>query len=348
MNFKTLAWKGDYLELIDQTRLPGRKAYLACRTMEDVWKAIREMKVRGAPAIGVTAAFGIYLGLKSSRARDKKAFLSELAKDGRRMAACRPTARNLFDTIERMEKAAAEAPGGTVALLKRRFLKKALAIRDEDVRLCRAIGRHGAGLFRSGDAVLTHCNAGALATAGIGTALAAVYEARSGGKDIRVFATETRPFLQGARLTAWELAENRVPVTLLCDNMVAALLRSGKVDRVIVGADRIAANGDTANKIGTYGIAELARAHGIPFYVAAPSTTFDFSLPSGKQIPIEIRDAAELGRGFRKPVHPKKIGIFNPAFDVTPHRLITAIVTEKGVFRPPFQRTLKRLNSGAK
>jgi methylthioribose-1-phosphate isomerase len=211
---------------------------------------------------------------------------------------------------------------------------------EEDRELCDAIGRQGMKLIRNGDCILTHCNAGALATAGIGTALAPIYVARSKGKNVCVYATETRPFLQGARLTAWELTKNRIPVTLICDSMVGSVMRSGKIDKVIVGADRIAANGDTANKIGTYVIAQLARIHKIPFYVAAPGTTFDFSLKDGSEIPIEVRDGGELGQGFKKPIMPEGLSVFNPAFDVTPHTLITSIITEKGILRPPYVQSL--------
>ncbi|MDP2718133.1 MAG: S-methyl-5-thioribose-1-phosphate isomerase, partial [Candidatus Micrarchaeota archaeon] len=250
MRFRTLGWKENYLELIDQTLLPGKTLYLKCRTAEDVWKAIRTMKVRGAPAIGVAAAFGVYLGVMRSQVRDIRQFKSEFAKMAGYIASARPTARNLFSAVEVMEEVAASFKGSTVEHLKKALLKKALEFAGEDAALCRAMGRHGARLLKSGDCVLTHCNAGALATAGMGTALSVIYSARQAGKKIEMIATETRPFLQGARLTAWELKENGVPVTLICDNMVGSVMRTGRINRVIVGADRIAANGDTANKIG--------------------------------------------------------------------------------------------------
>ena len=347
MRFRTLAWKENYLELIDQTLLPGKTVYLKCRNAEDAWKAIRTMKVRGAPAIGVTAAFGVYLGVMRSRARDIRQFRTEFAKTAKYIASARPTARNLFSAVEVMKEAAASFSGNTVEQFKKALLKKALEFAREDEALCRAMGRHGARLLKSGDCVLTHCNAGALATAGMGTALSVIYSARQAGKKIEMIATETRPFLQGARLTAWELKENGVPVTLICDNMVGSVMRTGRIKRVIVGADRIAANGDTANKIGTYQVAELARIHKIPFYVAAPSTTFDFSLKTGKEIPIEVRDGGEVYAAFSRPTAPKGVRIFNPAFDVTPNQLISAIITEKGVFRPPYQKSLARFGRAA-
>ncbi len=343
MRFQTIAWKKDHLELIDQTELPEKTTYVRCWNLEDVWSAIRNMKVRGAPAIGVTAAFGIYLGMKNSKAVQMDDFVCEFKRVTREMAQARPTARNLFDTIERMEQVVRANLNKAPSELKRFLLDKALEIQSEDIQLCRAIGKFGQKLIRTQDSILTHCNAGALATAGMGTALAVVYTAHSRGKKIRVFATETRPFLQGARLTAWELSKNRIPVSLVCDNMVGYLMREKKIDKVIVGADRIARNGDTANKIGTYTIAELARANRIPFYVAAPSTTFDFSLKSGKEIPIEMRNGNEVINAFRRKVVPHGVPILNPAFDVTPNELISGIITEQGVFYPPYQRTLSKL-----
>ncbi len=347
MRFRTLAWKGNYLELIDQTLLPGKAVYLKCRNAEDAWKAIRTMKVRGAPAIGVAAAFGVYLGVMRLRTEDIRKFRSEFAKTAKYMASARPTARNLFSAVEAMEEVVKSFNGRSTELLKKALLKKAVEFAKQDEELCRAIGRHGAKLFKSGDCVLTHCNAGALATAGMGTALSVIYSARRAGKKIEMIASETRPFLQGARLTAWELKENGVPVTLICDSMVGSVMRAGRINRVIVGADRIAANGDTANKIGTYQVAELARIHKIPFYVAAPSTTFDFSLKTGKEIPIEVRDGKEVYQAFSRPTAPKGVRIFNPAFDVTPAHLITAIITEKGVSRPPYQKSLARFGRAA-
>lgn len=343
LRFRTLAWKDHCLELIDQTRLPRKKVYLRCRDMEGVWRAIREMKVRGAPAIGVAAAFGVYLGIRKTRVRNVDGFVSKLRQVIVRLSQARPTARNLFSAMERMENSVRNVQGKTVEELKALLLKKALDLKEEDEKLCGAIGKYGSKLIRSGDNILTHCNAGALATAGMGTALAVIYSAAAGDKRVRVYATETRPFLQGARLTAWELKENRIPVCVVCDNMVGSLMQAGRIDKVFVGADRIARNGDTANKIGTYAIAQLARLHGIPFFVAAPGTTFDFSLPNGRGIPIEHRDGREFTHGFSRSILPKGVSVFNPAFDVTPHRLISGIITEKGVLYPPYEKTLAAL-----
>ncbi len=343
MKFRTLAWRGNYLELIDQTKLPGQTVYIRCRNFDQVWKAIRGMKIRGAPAIGVAAAFGIYLGIMRSREKRLSGFVRQFHKVTKKMAQARPTARNLFFAIEEMERVVRQYQGKTPDRLKRLLLRKALEIQEEDRNLCEAIGNYGKRLICNGDTVMTHCNAGALATAGMGTALAGIYAARLEGKKIKVIATETRPFLQGARLTAWELRQNRVPVTLICDNMVGSMMQAGRVSKIIVGADRIAANGDTANKIGTYVIAQLAKAHRIPFYVAAPSTTFDFSLKDGRTIPIETRDGGEVFEGFSRTIAPARVPVFNPAFDVTPHGLITGIITEKGVFYPPYGKSLVRL-----
>lgn len=343
MRFQTLAWKDTHLELIDQTQLPWKTVYIRCRDMASVWSAIREMKVRGAPAIGVAAAFGVYLGVKDCRSGATLAFMRRFQRVARRMAEARPTAKNLTTTLDRLEELVSQNLHERPLELKRLILGEALEIMAEDEQLCQAIGRHGEKLIESGDRVLTHCNAGALATAGIGTALAAVYCAVQGGKRVTVFAPETRPFLQGARLTAWELVQNHVPVTLICDNTAGYLMEQGRIDKVVVGADRIARNGDTANKIGTYTLAELAHAHGIPFYVAAPSTTFDFSCEDGSKIPIEIRPGREMIRDFAKQVAPRGAKLFYPAFDVTPARLITGIITEKGVFRPPYRTSLAAL-----
>lgn len=343
MKFRTVAWKQNRLELIDQTKLPGQIIYLRCRDFQSVWRAIRQMKIRGAPAIGVAAAFGIYLGIKDFKGSRMSDFVHAFRQVVKKMSQARPTARNLFFAVEEMQQVVKANKGRAVEEMKKYLLKKALEIQEEDRKLCAAIGSYGRKLIRNGDIVMTHCNAGALATAGMGTALAALYAAHQNGRKISVIATETRPFLQGARLTAWELRQNRIPVTLICDNMVGSVMQAGKVDKVIVGADRIASNGDTANKIGTYTIAELAHAHKIPFYVAAPSTTFDFSLRSGREIPIEARDGKEVFREFSKSVVPSGVAIFNPAFDVTPNELITAIITEKGIYYPPYRESLARL-----
>jgi len=341
--FETLRWKKKHLELLDQTKLPGEVIYLRCRTAEDVWDAIRSMKVRGAPAIGVAAAYGAALGAEKIRASDRKQFLKQFNLLVRRLASARPTARNLFSALERVERAVHKSSALRVEDLKEAVRQEAETFDREDKQLCEAIGRYGERLFKNGDTVLTHCNAGALATAGIGTALGVLYAASRRGKKLKVFADETRPFLQGARLTAWELQVNGLDVTLICDNMAGFVMRKGLIDKVIVGADRIARNGDTANKIGTYMVAELARRNRIPFYVAAPSTTFDFSLKDGSEIEIEIRACEEVYSAFDRKIAPRGVKIFNPAFDVTPHELISGIITEKGVFLNPNRVKLERL-----
>jgi methylthioribose-1-phosphate isomerase len=342
---KTLEWIGGadgFLRLLDQTRLPSEIVFRDCRTVEDVWEAIRSLRVRGAPAIGVVAGFGILLAVQKSSV-DRIVPDVEMACDY--LATSRPTAVNLFWALDRMRDVARRAAAPNAGDFRQRLLDEAAAIQEEDDGMCRAIGQHGAGLVPEGG-VLTHCNAGGLATSGRGTALAVLYEAHEQGKRFRVFADETRPLLQGARLTAWELQQAGIDVTVLCDNMAASLMASGAVQMVVVGADRIAANGDTANKIGTYGVALLAHAHGIPFYVAAPSSTFDLSISSGKQIPIEERDASEVTHGFGSVTAPAGVHVYNPAFDVTPAHFIAGIVTEKGVIRPVNEAEIRRTLTG--
>jgi methylthioribose-1-phosphate isomerase len=320
---KTLEWIGGtdgFLRLLDQTRLPGQVAFRDCRMVEEVWEAIKSLRVRGAPAIGVAAAYGVVIGAKDGNA----------AQAAHHLRTSRPTAVNLFWALDRMRRVIDSRPKDLPSAL----LREAVQIDGEDQLMCQRIGRNGASLVPDGGGVLTHCNAGSLATAGAGTALAVLYEAHFQRKRFRVFADETRPLLQGARLTAWELREAGLDVTVLCDNMAGSLMQSGAVQMCIVGADRIAANGDTANKIGTYGVALLAHAHGIPFYVAAPSSTFDLACPSGQQIPIEQRDPREVTHGFGSATAPDGVHVYNPAFDVTPARLIAGIVTEFGVIRP--------------
>ena len=343
---ETIIWKNGRMRIIDQTRLPGKLQYIYCDTVEDVWQAIKELKVRGAPAIGVAAAYGLLVGLKNFQPKDSADLLKKVDEVSSYLASSRPTAVNLTWALERMQALAHrlkdEPPKRILAALK----DEAMRIHEEDKTLCQNIAKHGAKLIRSGNTVLTHCNAGALATGGMGTALAPIFLAHAKGKKVRVFADETRPLLQGARLTAWELQQVGVDVTLICDNMAAQVMKEGKVDLVITGADRIAANGDAANKIGTYGVALAAKAHGIPFYVAAPSSTFDFSLKTGTEIPIEQRDPDEITCGFGKPTAPDRITVYNPAFDVTPAKLITALITEKGIIYPPFKTNIARtLNS---
>lgn len=336
-SFQTVSWIGDaaggHLRLIDQTKLPTERVDLDCRDVEEVWGAIKRLSVRGAPAIGVAAAYGVVIGARARGIDDPRAVQTALREASAHLRTSRPTAVNLFWALDRME-AVAESPAESASALLDRLLREARAIDAEDRSMCRAIGRHGAELLESGDGVLTHCNAGGLATADYGTALAVIFTAHEQGKAIRVFADETRPLLQGARLTTWELQNRGVPVTLICDNMAAWVMREKKVQKVVVGADRIAANGDAANKIGTYGVAVLARAHGVPFYVAAPSSTFDLTLADGSAIPIEQRDPREITHGFGRQTAPEGIDVYNPAFDVTPADLIAGIITERGVIQP--------------
>jgi len=336
---RTLQWIGDgegYLRLIDQTRLPGELTYIECRDPEAVWQAIRRLAVRGAPAIGIAAAYGVCLGMQQADRSDPAAFFERLQKVTDYLATSRPTAVNLFWAIKRMIQRALDLQqaGCPLEKIAEELMAEAREIEEEDRQMCREIGRLGAALIESDSGVLTHCNAGGLATADYGTALAVIYAAVESGKSIHVFADETRPLLQGARLTTWELQQRGVPCTLICDSMAAAVMQQGKVAAVVTGADRIAANGDAANKIGTYGVALAAAAHRIPFYVAAPSSTFDLSIASGAEIPIELRDAAEVTNGFGPRIAPEGVDVYNPAFDVTPAPLITAIITERGIIRP--------------
>lgn len=341
---ETLRWMGDasgHLALIDQTRLPTEFVEIACHDVETVWEAIKTLRVRGAPAIGVAAAYGLCVGLQSAIEGDEAGFFARLEQVSSYLAGSRPTAVNLFWALDRMTRAAYAMRGSCPpSQLLVDLLAVARSIHEEDRRMCRDIGRHGAQLLADGQGVLTHCNAGGLATSDYGTALAVIYSAVEAGKRIHVYADETRPLLQGARLTAWELQQHGVPVTLICDSMAALVMRERRVQAVIVGADRITANGDTANKIGTYGVALLAAAHGIPFYVAAPSSTFDLSLTSGEQIPIELRDSREVSHGFGRQTAPEGVEVYNPAFDVTPARLIKAIICERGVIEPVTQEKI--------
>jgi methylthioribose-1-phosphate isomerase len=321
--------------MIDQTRLPREEVYVTCRDYREVAEAIRSMVIRGAPAIGVAAAMGVALGVL----RGDDEFETICAT----LAGTRPTAVNLFWAIDRMRRLFESLRGKPLDEVRSRMIEEAQRIRLEDIAINQAIGRHGAGLVPEGKTVLTHCNAGALATAGYGTALGVIRAAVAAGKHIDVFADETRPFLQGARLTAWELMHDGIPTTIITDNMAGHFLKSGRIGCVIVGADRIAANGDVANKIGTYSVAVLARENGVPFYVAAPISTLDLSLPSGDTIPIEQRSPLEVTHVFGVPVAPEGAVVENPAFDVTPHRYVTAIITERGVARAPYTESLARL-----
>ena len=341
--FDTIRWEGDAVVLIDQRVLPTREEYVRCRDAAAVADAIRDMVVRGAPAIGVTAAMGIALGLKQSRAADERALRADLEALGALLGATRPTAVNLFWAIDRMKRKFEELLPEGLEATRAGMEKEALAIHREDVEMCRRMGAHGAKLLEDGARILTHCNAGALATAGYGTALGMMRAAVEAGKKISVFSDETRPFLQGARLTAWELMKDGIPVTLITDSMAGHLMAKGEIDCAIVGADRIAGNGDVANKIGTYTVAVLAKEHGLPFYVVAPTSTFDLTLSSGKEIPIEERSSNEVTHVQGVRLAPEGVGIRNPAFDVTPHHLVSAIVCENGVARAPYVESLRRL-----
>jgi methylthioribose-1-phosphate isomerase len=337
---ETVQWIDDTVVLIDQTRLPLAEDYVTCRTYEEVAGAIRSMVVRGAPAIGVAAAMGVALGVLRAPEQDLERHFETICDT---LARTRPTAVNLFWAIERMRRLYARLRGRPVSEIRRFLVEEARLIREEDISICRAIGQNGAALVPDHRTVLTHCNAGALATAGYGTALGVIRAAVESGKQIDVFADETRPFLQGSRLTVWELQQDRIPTTLITDNMAGHFLKSGRIGCVLVGADRIAANGDVANKIGTYGVAVLAHENQVPFFVAAPISTLDLTLASGDQIPIEQRAAAEVTHVFGHAVAPAGTAVENPAFDVTPARYVSAIITERGVARAPYSESLRRL-----
>lgn len=343
MKFKTIEWKTDRVRIIDQRRLPQELHYLDCKDAASVGQAIRSMAIRGAPAIGVAAAMGIALAASKCRLRQPEAFLKSLNETCDQMSATRPTAVNLFWAVGQMKKIIDGVHRYGVDETKGRLLKEALRILEEDIEINRKIGMYGRSLIKDGSGVLTHCNAGALATAGYGTALGVIYAARDEGKTFHVFVDETRPLLQGCRLTAWELVQEKIPTTLITDSMAGVLMKKGKIQLVLVGADRIARNGDTANKIGTYGVAVLSKWHGIPFYVAAPTSTLDLKLASGSYIPIEERDLEEVTHFRGVSVAPKGVGAFNPAFDVTPSSLIDGIITEKGLIRKPFSKNLREL-----
>ena len=331
---ETIQWIDGAAVMIDQTRLPLEEKYVVCKTYEETATAIKDMIIRGAPAIGVAAAMGVALGVLQDAP-------FETVCDT--LAATRPTAVNLFWAIDRMKRLYASLAGQSKQTVKNRMMEEALLIREEDIAICRAMGKHGAPLVPAGKTVLTHCNAGALATAGYGTALGVIRAAIESGKKIDVFADETRPFLQGARLTVWELQQDDIPTTLITDNMAGHFLQSGRIGCVVVGADRIAANGDVANKVGTYSVAVLAKENSVPFYVAAPISTLDLTLPSGDQIPIEQRAASEVTHVFGTQVAPAGTAVENPAFDVTPSRYVSAIITERGVARPPYEESLRKL-----
>jgi methylthioribose-1-phosphate isomerase len=347
MSVETIRWEGDHVRMIDQTRLPAEKVEIEIRTVPEMVEAIRSLRIRGAPAIGIGAAMGLVAALVPHREDDADAFQEHLEAFAADLAVARPTAVNLRWAIERMRRIAREHRDMAVPALWERLEEEAVAIFEEDREMCRRIGEAAQDVIRERAGILTHCNAGGLATSGYGTALACAYVADEQGKKVRVFADETRPLLQGSRLTAWELMESGVDVTLICDDMTAATMARGEIDLVIVGADRIAANGDTANKIGTYGVAILAREHGIPFYVAAPRTTFDFDTPTGAGIPIEERSSEEVTHGFGPATAPAGVKVFSPAFDVTPHRYIAGFFTDAGFLEPPFDSSLKVLKEEA-
>jgi len=344
----TIDWQGDAIVMVDQRKLPGQEVYVRCRSAQEVAKAIRTMVIRGAPAIGVAAAMGIALGASRSTAKGTRQLAVEFQKMCDLMAATRPTAVNLFWAIERMKRTFAQGvqAGESAEELAARLEREARSIHDEDVASCRAMGAFGAGVVPDSARVLTHCNAGALATAGYGSALGVIRAAVEQGKKVAVFADETRPFLQGARLTAWELVRDGINTTVITESMAGPLMRAGEIDVVVVGADRIAANGDTANKIGTYTVAVLAHEHKIPFYVAAPLSTIDLSTPDGDHIPIEERDRREITHLGSARLTPEGANIRNPAFDVTPNRYIAGIITEKGIFRPPYSESLPQAFEG--
>jgi methylthioribose-1-phosphate isomerase len=336
MEFRTIEWKDDKAIIIDQTKLPLEERYLEIMNYREMAKAIKQLKIRGAPAIGIAGAYGVCLAANEIATTDMTVFKNRLSKIIEELAATRPTAINLFWALDRMKTILASNIEQTPQAMKQMLLTEAMNILTEDRETCRLMGEHGASLLKDGDTVLTHCNAGALATGGIGTALGVIFTAANQGKKIRVFADETRPLLQGARLTTWELMKAGVDVTLICDNMAAWVMQQGWIDCVMLGADRIAANGDAANKIGTYNVAVLAKHHHIPFYVIAPTSTFDLSLQTGAEIPIEQRAREEVTHGFGRQTAPAGVAVYNPAFDVTPNELITAIVSEQGIFAPPF------------
>ena len=343
---ETIQWVGDpggHLRLIDQTLLPVELKHVDCKDVEAVWEAIKVLRVRGAPAIGIAAAYGICVGLQTATDQGIDSFRARLEEVATYLATSRPTAVNLFWAIDRMKAVAAANDQLSVSALNERLLQEAKAIHDEDRQMCHDIGRHGAQLLENGQGVLTHCNAGGLATAEYGTALSVFFTAQDEGKQLQVFVDETRPLLQGARLTAWELSQRAISATLICDSMAAQVMREGKVQAVITGADRVAANGDAANKIGTYSIAVLAKAHNIPFYIAAPTSTFDLSISSGEEIPIEERGASEITHGFGRQTAPDGINVYNPAFDVTPAELIAAIITERGLIQPVCEERVRAM-----
>lgn len=345
MPVDTISWKNGKVRFIDQTLLPGKLKFVESDSVERLWTAIKRLEVRGAPAIGIAGALGAVLAAYSARSSSVSIFLRDLRAGMKYLASSRPTAVNLFWALDNMARVADANSDKDVGAIRKLLLKEALRMLEDDKASCRAMARYGASLVKSGDAILTHCNAGGLATADYGTALGVMFESKRLGKKIRVYADETRPLLQGSRLTAWELMNEGIETTLICDNMAASLMAKGKIDKIFVGADRIASNGDTANKIGTYSVAVLAKYHGVPFYVVAPASTFDLKIKTGREIPIEERDPDEVRAVMGKQVAPKNVKVYNPAFDVTPSGLITAIVTDKGIFRKPYRSAINKLRT---
>lgn len=342
---QTIRWQNGCVKLIDQTLLPGRFKLIYCRDVQTLWQAIRRLSVRGAPALGAAAAYGVVLGANTFKGTDRPAFDRHVTRVCAYIATSRPTAVNLFHALRQMQDVLKAFPRATVPQARVKLKAQADRIFNEDRRVCRSIGEHGARLIKNNQSVMTICNAGALATVDYGTALGVFYSAQKDKKKFHVYACETRPLLQGARLTAWELTRAKIPATLICDSMAATVMKQGKVDMIVTGADRIAANGDAANKIGTYSLAVLAKHHKIPFYIAAPFTTFDLSIRTGKDIPIEERDPSEVCNFAKQRTAPKNMKVFNPAFDVTDAKLITGIITEKGVIKPPFKVNIKKVFS---
>jgi methylthioribose-1-phosphate isomerase len=344
---ESIVWAGNtdgHLDLLDQTLLPNSLERIECRDVETVWEAIKMLRVRGAPAIGIAAAYGVVVGLQAVGDDDPEKFTDRLAHVLGYLAESRPTAVNLFWALDRMKKCAEELNGTkSVGEVRSALLEEAQAIHEQDRKMCHAIGKHGVPLLAGVTGVLTHCNAGGLATAEYGTALSVFFTAQDEGHPLHVYVDETRPLLQGARLTAWELMQRNIPATLICDSMAGQVMKEGRIQAVVTGADRIAANGDSANKIGTYAVAVLAKAHSIPFYIAAPSSTFDLSLESGDGIPIEERKADEIINGFGKQTAPSGVNVYNPAFDVTPAELIAGIITEKGVIAPVNEQSVRAM-----
>ena len=340
MAIETIKWVNGAARIIDQTKLPNKFEYIYCRDVKTMWQAIKRLSVRGAPAIGVAAAFGVLLGIQKFKGQDKLKFLKLFYKTCDYLRTSRPTAVNLFNMLEEMRAVVVGHPDADVARFKKLLHQQAMAIFKADQDVCRRMGDYGAKLITNGMRCLTVCNAGALATVDYGTAVGVFYSAKRKAKKFSVYSLETRPLLQGARLTCWELLREKIDTTLICDNMAASLMGKGKIDIIFTGADRIASNGDTANKIGTYMLAVLARHHGVPFYVVAPSSSFDLSIKSGKQIPIEERKSEEVTHFAGVSIAPKGVKVYNPAFDVTPAKLITGIVTEHGIIHPPYVKNI--------